>query len=388
MTHDGVYVWPSEEQQLLLEAGLLDGQRAIDAFHAWRSRVKLEDDFSPATARLLPLAYENLHRLGVDDPIMQRLKGVYRHTWYSTNRLLHAAAPVVSTLVEKDIPVLITKGVPLALAYYRNLALRPMADVDVVVPEPFLEKALGILKAQGWRGPWPELEVRRFRHAIGWVGPKGQEFDIHWRPMYESRADAAGDSFFSSSEALDFNGTLVRQPDPTHALFLTVVHGVRFNPETPVRWIPDAVTILRVRGADVDWAKIEALAVSYRVVQRLHLGLSYLARSFDMAVPPEVLDRLRATRKTLFERFESRVVLADDGSLNPSTIRNQLSWLAEYARHTPARNPLSFAIGYTHYMRQKLGLSGRRELLGRIMQGVKRKIMNGQAPSNPAGSPS
>jgi hypothetical protein len=388
MDHAGVYVWPSDEQQLLLEAGLLDGQRAIDAFRAWRSRVRLEDDFTLATARLLPLAYENLHRLGVADPIMQRLKGVYRHTWYGTNRLLHAAATAISALVEAEVPVLLTKGVPLALTYYNNLALRPMADVDVVVPSPFLDKALGILESEGWHGPWPEPEVRRFRHAIGWVGPRGQELDIHWRPMYESQVDAAEDSFFSTSEPLDFRGTIVRQPDPTHALFLTVIHGVRFNPVTPVRWIPDSVTILRARGAEVDWKKIEALAVSYRVVQRLHLGLSYLARSFDAAVPPAVLDGLKSTRTTLFERFESRVVLADDGSLNPSTIRNQLSWLAEYARHTPARNPLSFAVGYTHYMRYKLGLSGRRQLLGRIMQGVKRKIMNGHTPSNPAGSPS
>jgi len=179
MDHAGVYVWPSDEQKLLLEAGLLDGQRAIDAFGAWRSRVRLEDDFSSSTARLLPLAYENLHALGVDDPIMQRLKGVYRHTWYSTNRLLHAAAPVVSALVEAEVPVLLTKGVPLALGYYRNLALRPMADVDVVVPQSFLDKALGILESQGWRGPRPEPEVRRFRHAIGWVGPREQELDIH-----------------------------------------------------------------------------------------------------------------------------------------------------------------------------------------------------------------
>jgi hypothetical protein len=53
MKHAGVYVWPSSEQQLLLEAGLLDRQRAVDAFQVWRNRVRLEDDFSAATLRLL-----------------------------------------------------------------------------------------------------------------------------------------------------------------------------------------------------------------------------------------------------------------------------------------------------------------------------------------------
>src|SRR5512134_956897 len=107
MSHRHVYVWPSTEQRLLLEAGLLDGHRAVDAFHAWRDSVRLEDDFSTATMRLLPLAYHNLHRLGVEDPLMQRLKGVYRHSWYRTNRVLHAAAPVVRQLAAAGIPVLL-----------------------------------------------------------------------------------------------------------------------------------------------------------------------------------------------------------------------------------------------------------------------------------------
>lgn len=352
----------------------MEGQRAIDAFLVWRSRVRLEDDFSAATARLLPLAYDNLHALGVDDPIMQRLKGVYRHAWYGTHRLLHAVSPMVSGLAAAGIPVMLTKGAPLALSYYRNPALRPMADVDIVVPPAALERALGIFASLGARGEWPGPEVRRFRHAVQWFGPDGGEVDLHWRPLYESRADSDTDSFFAATEPLDFRGTTVRQPDPTHALFHSVVHGVRFNLEPPVRWIPDAVTILRARGREIDWQRVEDLAVSYRVAQRLLLGLSYLSNSFAAPIPQDTLDRLKSTRRTWFERFESRVALADDGSLNPSALRNQLSWLAEYARHTPARNPLSFALGYTHYMRYRLRLSGRRELFGRIVKGIWRRV--------------
>ena len=376
MTHAGVHVWPSSEQQLLLEAGLLDGKRAIDAFLAWRSRVRLEDDFNTATARLLPLVYDNLHPLGVDDPIMQRLKGVYRHTWYGTHRLFHAVAPAVAALAESGIPVLLTKGAPLATSYYRNPALRPMTDVDVVVPASSLDSALGILASLGWRGDWPEPGARRFRHATQQFGPDGAELDLHWRPMYESRVDATDDSFFTTAEPFDFKGTMVRQPDPTHALFLTVVHGVRFNVESPVRWIPDSIMILRTRGADVDWQMIEGLAVAHRVVRRLSLGLSYLVRSLGARVPERVLDRLKAIRTTLFERFESRVVLDDDGSVNPSALRTQLWWLAEYARHTAARNPFSFAVSYTHFLTWKLGLSGRRELVSRIVKGVNRRAFS------------
>lgn len=386
MALDNAYLWPSAEQRRLLEAGLLDGRRAIDAFHAWRGGVRLEDDFRSGTVRLLPLVYHNLHALGVNDPLMQRLKGVYRHSWYRTNRVLHAAAPAVAGLASAGIPVLMTKGVPLAFSYYRNPALRPMADVDVVVPLVRLDEALGVLAALGWRGEWPDGDARRFRHAWPSFGPGGGQLDLHWKPMYESPADAAEDPFFTTAEPLDFLGTLVAQPEPTHALFLTVVHGVRWNAEPPVRWIPDAMAILRARGQDLNWELLLHLARTHRVVHRLQLGLSYLVDAFQAPVPDGVLERIGSARRSLFERFESRVVLSDDGTLNPSVIRTQLSALAEYARHTQTRNPVSFAWGYTHYLRYRLRLGGRRELLGRIAQAVRRRVApNGPKPTSGPG---
>ena len=387
MGRAGILVWPSAEQEMLLKAGLLDGAEAIEAFRSWRARVRLEDDFSPATARLLPLAYRNLHQLGVTDVIMQRLKGVYRHSWYVTQRLLHAVTPVASTLRQAGIPVLLTKGAPMALAYYRNIAVRPMADVDLVVPRSRIEDALGILVRMGWRGEWPGEDALRFRHALPWFGPEGAAIDLHWRPMYETPPDSDDGSFFASAEPLDIRDVRVLQPDPTRMLFLTVIHGMRFNRETPVRWIADAITVIRSRNSDIDWDLLHELARSHRVVPRLRRGLSYIDTTFQAPVPAEVLERLASTRTSLFERFESRVALSDDGTLRPSVFRSQMSWLAEYGRNTRARNPISFVAGYTHYCRYRLGLSGRRELFPRIVQALRRRLTGRSNGSSHAAGP-
>jgi hypothetical protein len=376
MKHDVVYLWPSADQRLLLEAGLYDDDSAIDAFHVWRSRVRLEDDFSATTSRLLPLVYHNLHRRGVTDPIMQRLKGVYRHSWYRTNRVLHAAERVLAGLVSAGVPVLLTKGAPLALSYYRNPALRPMADVDVVVPEAQLDVALGVLAELGWKGAWPDAPTRQFRHANQIFGPDGSELDLHWKPMYESGAASVDDSFFASAEVLDVGGVRVLQPDPTHALFHTVVHGIRWNDETPIRWIADAVTILRARGNEVRWDVMQQLATELGVRYRVLLGLSFLAESFRAPIPADVLATLRSGKRSLFERFESRVLMSDDGTMHPSVIRSQMSALAEYARGAHTRNPVSFAWGYTHYLRYRMGLNGRRELLTRMLKSVRRRVVS------------
>lgn len=370
------HLWPSDEQRLLLEAALLEGDRAVAAFRAWRNTVRLEAEFSRGSFRLLPLVYHSMLRLGVDDPLMGRLKGVYRRSWYETHQLFHRAQPVVARLAAAGIDVMLSKGSPLALSYYRNLALRPMSDLDVAVPQDRLHDALGVLKDLGWRlAREPDADMVRFRHAVQCFGADGGELDLHWRTMFEI-SDKGGDaSFWATAEPLDFMGTRIRQPDPTHTLLLVVVHGVRWNLETPVRWIPDALAVMRSRAADLDWNRLLALATTHRVTYRLGLGLSYLAERFEAPVPRFVLQRIRAADQSLLERFENSVVLHDDGSLEPSAVRNELVCLAEYSRYAGSRSPVGLAVGYTHYRRYRFGPQGRRELLPRILRAVRRRLM-------------
>src|SRR5258706_13788218 len=111
---------PSEEQRLLLVAALQPEAAAVAALRTWRSRIDAEQPFGWNVVRLLPLVYWNLHRFDLRDSLMARLKGVYRRAWYETHKLFHAAAPVVARLAEQHSELLILKGAPLVLSYYKN----------------------------------------------------------------------------------------------------------------------------------------------------------------------------------------------------------------------------------------------------------------------------
>jgi len=379
-----VYLWPSAEQRLLLEAALLEDERAIAAYHVWRRTVSLDSEFSIASLRLLPLVYDNMSRLGVREPLMGRLKGAYRRAWYETHQLFHRTQPVVERLVASGIDVLLLKGAPLVLSYYRNHALRPMADVDIAVPRPQLGHALGILESLGWRFPIePDRDTIRFRHAAQGLGSDGGEVDLHWRVLYDASNDAAEAALWSAVEPLEFMGTRVRQLDPTHLLLHVVVHGVRWNPETPIRWIPDALVILRTR-ASLDWNRLVAFAVTHRLTCRLALGLSYLSEAFDAPIPSDVLSRLQAANISLLERIENTVLLRDYGRLERSPIGNQWIAFVEYCRFADTRGPFAFANGFSHFLRYRWHLNGRRDILPTILRGVRRRLARNGASSRPS----
>jgi hypothetical protein len=370
------YLWPSAEQRLLLDAALLEDERALTAFREWQRTVDLDADFSYGSLRLLPLVYHNMHQRGVRDPLMGRLKGVYRRAWYESHQLFHRVQPVVSRLAASGIDVLLMKGAPLVLSYYRNHALRPMADVDLAVPRNRLDEALGILTRLGWRfAREPEPDMIRFHHALQCFGPEGGEIDLHWRLTYEISAEEAGDPFRTSAEPLDFMGTTVLQLDATHLLLQVVVHGVRWNLETPIRWIPDALAILRQRGSDIDWSTLHALADRLRVGFRLGLGLTWLAETFGAPVPPAALERFHASRVSVLERIENTVLLDDYRRFERSLLGNQWTFFVEYCRSADARRPLAFASGYSHYLRYRLQVDSRRQILPRIVNSVRRRLL-------------
>src|SRR5262249_54557182 len=136
-------------QELLLRAALLDGPEAEGAFEAWQARVDLAQ-IDAGSFRLLPLLYANLTRLGIRSPLSARLRGIHRQAWYRNQVLFRRGAETLRALEGAGIPTLLLKGIPLALLHYRDEAVRPMADADVLVPTQAVTGALAVLRRAGW----------------------------------------------------------------------------------------------------------------------------------------------------------------------------------------------------------------------------------------------
>src|SRR5262249_44304319 len=81
--------WPNHEQQLVLQAIFAEPERAREAYLAWRGTLDIEQPFDGAVMRLLPLLYLRLLKIGLNDPLTGRLKGVYRRAWSDTHTLFH-----------------------------------------------------------------------------------------------------------------------------------------------------------------------------------------------------------------------------------------------------------------------------------------------------------
>lgn len=336
--------WPDGPQRLLLDAALAPGPRAIAAFDRWLGSVDLETEVGWNSVRLLPLAYRNLSRHGCTDPRMRLLKGVYRRVWLETNQLIHRTQPLLQALHGAGVDILLLKGAPIAVAYYRNLALRPMSDIDVCVRRSQIETADRVLDEQGWKAPRPLRSMASHRHGLEYRHEELGSIDLHWHVLKEVPDPAVDERFWGDSESLDFVGVPVRQLHPRDALLHTLLHGLAANHDPPIRWITDSLTILRSRGGDIDWQRLIEFAERHRLLHRVATGILYLVEHHDAPVPDSVERILRGTRAAWVDRLEKRWLFQPHH-------RSPFAWswkqaFIRYCRISRTHNPLKFAHGY------------------------------------------
>ncbi|MFI5180922.1 MAG: nucleotidyltransferase family protein [Thermoanaerobaculia bacterium] len=292
---------------LLLQAALAAGNEAMAAYETWRLDVERDRPDSIAW-RILPLAGWNLESTGLDFEDLPHLKQLHRESWARNQYLFAATAPAVEALERASIPTLLLKGAALALTVYPSPGLRPMADVDVLVPERLAAPARRVLAEAGWR-PNPREPERRLAHLhaqefVREVDGEPAALDLHWRALWEGREPAGDDAWWESAEPLCAGGFQSRVLAPADQLVQLCAHAARWSPQPACYAAADVVMLLRARGGRMDWERVAHQAAKRRLVLAVVTALAALTERFGAPVPPATLYSLTRMPVILRERAE------------------------------------------------------------------------------------
>jgi hypothetical protein len=330
---------PTADHELLLEAATGASEVARAAWKGWNARNEL-DGVDDGAQRLLPLVYRHLVDLGIDDPDLGRLKGLYRRSWYRNQIVFRWAGEVVESLRVAGHETMLLKGAALSTLHYRDSGVRPMDDVDILVRSDQAAGALDALGQAGWTTTTavPREVFLAVRHAEELSRPDGARIDLHWNALWQPGRD---DALWESAVELTIGGERTKALCPTDELLHACVHGAAWNPVPPIRWAADALTLLGSGGDLIDWERLVAQARRRRVTVALGEGLAYLGDRFGAAVPASVVEELSRTRTRLHERIGHRAAQS-----SPSPVSTLFLVWDRYRRlrdlDTPFPRPRSF----------------------------------------------
>jgi putative nucleotidyltransferase-like protein len=309
----GAY-WPDGEHELLLQAALLSGTDAIEAWRVLQPRFDAERA-DRASLRLLPLLGANLRRHGSDDPIMAASERVRQQAASRSRALFDAGRGLLRALTDSGINTLVLKGGALATRLYREAGLRPMSDLDVLVPTDRAEAAVETVRRAGWSpGSGINQAFIRMQHAADVFAEGGSvKCDLHWHVYWECCQPDADDDLWAASVPFDFEGVPTRTLGPADQLLHVCVHGSRRAQRPWFQWVADSLLLLRENG--IDWPRFVGEAGRRRFALRAGSMLAYLRETFGAPVPDAVLARLEALPVSRLERLEYWVANRPQGLL-------------------------------------------------------------------------
>lgn len=294
--------WPSRRERLLLLTALAEPDRALEAWQQLRRDFDLQTAEDLAFAAL-PLVFHRLQAAGVDDPDLARLKGIYRSTWAKNTLLVERLRVTADAFRAAEVPMLMVGSIGMGLRYYETLGLRPTGELDLLVREDDMTRAVRALGSAGWstRGG-----MRRGRAA---PLPLFDEAGVlcllrsGLAPDFVTKTCEPGETpFWDAAVALDANGTPVPVLSPTDDLLATIVAGARANPIRSVQWIVDAAMILR--GLEqIDSERLCRIAVERGQGLRLRSALEYVRQLLGTDPLPAVRESLGRWRPPARERL-------------------------------------------------------------------------------------
>jgi hypothetical protein len=352
-------VWPTPAQELLLRAALLTDERALAAWRQVRSQVQPEL-LDYATQALLPVLRKNLLALGEEDELLSLFKGVHRYSWARNQMLLAPMIPIVQALERAGIQTLLMKGAAFVADTRLDAGMRPMNDVDVLVPYENRRDAIDVLLEKGLLpvGGVPAWYVAdyapRFVPSHGFRDELDRQLDLHWHVLHAScQTDADGD-FWAAAIEVELLGARTRSLCPADELLLVILHGLRWNATPTYRWVVDAALLCSGEIGEIDFDRLVEQARKRRVTVALRAGLEYLHRAVDAPVPQQSIRALRSWRPALLERAEFRAQITQPrarGRLQQEVVYHQ----QHVRRELPLSEPPTLAR-HLALARRRLGI--------------------------------
>lgn len=262
---------------------------------------------------LAPMLYHILRdREVVPLEVEQALRDAYYYTAIRNLFLLDELSRVLCELGSEKVDVIVLKGAGLAEAIYRNIALRPMNDLDLLVQRDDLPSAFRVLSALGYAPCSVDLHdgaAAKYENEVMLHKPGDIEtfVEVHWSlfdsPFYQRTLPM--DWFWKTALPAQIGGApawvLGCEAQVLHLCGHLLLHHSGEDRQQ-LRWLHDVAEVIALYQTRIDWEQVLDRAQACNLVLPLQQTLARVADEWRVPIPRDVLKRLRALRPSHDER--------------------------------------------------------------------------------------
>ena len=257
---------------------------------------------------MTPLLYRHLRGEAalwrrVPEVMRMRLQQIYQRNIQRNELLLAELDQLFAVFNAAEVPVMLMKELHLLHTIYPEIGLRPIGDLDLLVPPHDFERSKTLLRQAGYH---PQLPTNPFKDKYGFGyhfvnHAKGIWIDLQWNLSQRDWAQ-------STSGACEFRAPIkevwkhaqknrlleshIMRMSWEDMLFHLCVHleGHGFN---EMIQFCDMAEIIRQYGTALDWRRFINIARGAAMQGSVACALEFVQKVLGVAAPAEVLAELR-----------------------------------------------------------------------------------------------
>jgi len=253
---------------------------------------------------IAPLLYRSVRQLSGTPSApaaIERLREAYLANALRNTLLFRELQKILTVLRDRRKPVVALKGASLAETVYRDRALRPMSDMDLLIRKEDIGEVEELLSGLGYgldeehssRKDWCIAHYYQlaFRKEVSPAFTSCLE--IHWmleRPTRPFRIDV--DGLWERVTATEIAGVPALVLCPEDQLLHLCLHTCKHQLTAGFRSFCDIAEVVRQFGGQIDWEQVSVRASEWRINQYVYVALWLSEQFLGAQVPEQVMKAL------------------------------------------------------------------------------------------------
>lgn len=264
------------------------------------------------------------------------MRAVRARTGLTNYLSLQELRALLERLDDRQIPVVVLKGCALAATLYPDVSLRPLSDIDLLVPQWQFNPVRQVITARGYEPgiemseDFPLLFMNQEHFLCKDRFPPKVEIHRHvlGSPYYWSRAPV--EWFWRRTVKFSVNNYVGQMLAPEAQLVHLSTHLVLQHRNRGLSWSYDIALLLQRYRNELNWEEVFQAAHAFGLVQALEIAIRDASELWRVPLCDEVVARFCTFQPDLKDRFAFGMTTA-----NHRQVRNFATVL--FTRGTHAR---------------------------------------------------
>ncbi len=258
---------------------------------------------------LAPLLYYHFRNLNLLETIPENTKillaRVYAETMLINKHLLKKMDELEKELEKQHIRVIVLKGAALLKTVYRDVALRPMEDIDLMIRHEDLNALENVLETMGFVRH--RLYHDSFKKGILSIDIHSDFLSSHRIRSRQAILDISSEDVWSNSIPINGSSSLCRLPLNVNLIALSF-HLLKHRYDRLI-WFVDIAESIKAYQSVLDWQDLIAYSQHVRADRLLLYTLLLTRRLLGFRVPDEILTDIGKEELSPIEKYILRLRL-------------------------------------------------------------------------------